>query len=101
MGDFPYVIRVFPVCHPTVRCGFFFHFSYLIDPTLLFEDNHGAICLTQHGHVKELSKHLDLRWKFIKDYIDTDVLKLVSIASEKHQSVTLPLQPNTLGKRKR
>jgi hypothetical protein len=29
MGDFPYVIRVFPVRRPTVRWGFFFPFSYL------------------------------------------------------------------------
>jgi hypothetical protein len=100
-----------------------------IAPTLLFEDNHGAICLVQHGHFKGRSKHLDLSWKFIKDCIDTGVLKLVPIASENmitnigtsvrpapalkiasdaiygdlalHQSVTLPLQPNTLGKRKR
>ncbi len=100
-----------------------------IAPTLLFEDNHGAICLTQHGHFKGRNKHLHLRWKFIKDCIDNDVLKLVPIASENmiadigtaarpapalkiasaaiygdlalHQSVTLPIQPNTLGKRKR
>ncbi len=36
----------------------------------LFEDNHGAICLAQHGHFKGRSKHLDLRWNFIKDCID-------------------------------
>jgi hypothetical protein len=49
-----------------------------IAPTLLYEDNHGAICLAQHGHFKGRSKHLDLRWKFIKDCIDTGVLKAAS-----------------------
>jgi hypothetical protein len=53
-----------------------------IAPILLFEDNHGAICLTQHGHFKGRIKYLDLRWKFIKDCIDTVVLKLVTITSE-------------------
>ncbi len=53
-----------------------------IAPILLFEDNHGAICLAQHGHFKGHSKHLDLRWKFTNDCIDTGVLKLVPVASE-------------------
>jgi hypothetical protein len=103
--------------------------GFLQIPTLLFADNHDALCLTQHGHLKGRCKHFDLRWKFIKDCIDTGVLKLVLIASENmiadigtaarpapalkiagaaiygdlasHQSVTSPLQPNTLGKRKR
>jgi hypothetical protein len=65
-----------------------------IAPTLLFEDNHGAICLTQHGHFKGRSK--------------TRPAPALNIASASiygdlalHQSVTLPIQPNTLGKRKR
>ena len=38
MGDFSYVIRVFPVCRPTVRCGGFRSVSSLQMET---EDNGG------------------------------------------------------------
>ena len=72
---------------------------------------------------------MDLRWKFIQDCIDNEVLKLVTVASDNmivdlgtaprssptlqiatasiygdlvsRQSVTLSLQSNTLNKRKR
>ena len=95
----------------------------------LFENTHGALCLVLPGHFKGRNKHLDLSWKFIQDCIDNSVLKLVPVASDTMiadlgtaarpapalqiataaiygdlaslQSVTVPLQPNTLTHRKR
>jgi len=50
-------------------------------PTLIAEDNTGAIALLEHGHFKGRSRHVHLCWCFVFDYIDTGVIRLVQTPS--------------------
>ena len=45
-------------------------------PTMLYEDNTGAIALAQTGHFKGRSKHFDLRLKWVVDMMDLGLFKL-------------------------
>ena len=47
----------------------------------VYEDNHGAICLTENGHFKGRTKHVHLRWGFVSDCIDQRVIRLVPCPS--------------------
>ena len=50
-------------------------------PTLLYEDNTGAIALAQTGHFKGRSKLFDLRLKWFVDMMDLGLFKLDHVPS--------------------
>ena len=55
-----------------------------LKPTILYEDNQGAKALADHGHFKGRSKHYQLRWSFIQDYVQRGVLS-VHYCPREHQ----------------
>ena len=46
-----------------------------VSPTIIFEDNNGAMALGKSGHFKGRSKHIDLRYFFLTDYISRGLVK--------------------------
>ena len=50
-------------------------------PTPIAEDNTGDIPLLEHGYFKDRSKRVNLRCRFVCDYIDSGVLRLVQTPS--------------------
>jgi hypothetical protein len=50
-------------------------------PTILYEDNTSAIALAETGHFKGLSKHFDLRFKWVVDMLDLGLFKLDHVSS--------------------
>ena len=46
-----------------------------VSPTIIFEDNNGAMALGKSGHFKGCSKHIDLRYFFLTDYISRGLVK--------------------------
>ena len=50
-------------------------------PTMLYEDNTGAIALAETGHFKGRSKHFDLRFKWVVDMLDLGLFKLDHVSS--------------------
>ena len=46
-----------------------------VSPTITFEDNNGAMALGKSGHFKGRSKHIDLRYFFLTDYISRGLVK--------------------------
>ena len=51
-------------------------------PTILWEDNNGCLSLAKSGHYKGRSKHFEIRFRFISDYIDRGLLELRRVDSE-------------------
>ena len=52
-----------------------------VSPTIIFEDNNGAIALGNSGHFKGRSKHIDLRFFFLSDYISRGLVKFERVDS--------------------
>ena len=50
-------------------------------PTMLYEDNTGAIALAETGYFKGRSKHFDLRFKWVVDMLDLGLFKLDHVSS--------------------
>ena len=46
-----------------------------LSPTIIFEDNNGAIAIGNSGHFKGRSKLIDLRFFFLSDYISRGLVK--------------------------
>ena len=46
-----------------------------VSPTIIFEDNNGAMALGKSGHFKGRSKDIDLRFFFLVDYISRGLVK--------------------------
>jgi hypothetical protein len=46
-----------------------------VSPTIIFEDNNGAIAIDNSGHFKGRSKHIDLCFFFLSDYISRGLIK--------------------------
>ena len=51
-------------------------------PTILWEDNNGCLSLAKSGHYKGRSKHFELRFRFISDYVDRGLLELRRVDSK-------------------
>ena len=54
-----------------------------VSPTIIFEDYNGAIALGTSGHFNGCSKHIDLRFFFLSDYISRGLIKFERVDSEK------------------
>jgi hypothetical protein len=53
-----------------------------VSPTIIFEDYNGAIALGNSGHFKGRSKHIDLRFFFLSDYISRGLVKFERVDSK-------------------
>ena len=53
-----------------------------MSPTIIFEDNNGAIVIGNTGHFKGRSKHIDLRFFFLSDYISRGLVKFERVDSK-------------------
>ena len=53
-----------------------------VSPTVIYEDNNGCIALGNSGHFKGRSRHIDLRYMFLTDYIARDLVKFERVDSK-------------------
>ena len=50
--------------------------SKLTEPTVLHEDNQSAICIAQNPQYHSKTKHIDIKYHFVREEILNDVIKL-------------------------
>jgi len=62
-------------------------------PTTIFEDNQGCIYLSENSGLQQRTKHIDLRYYFIRERIENGEVKLVYIRTDKQLAdlLTKPL----------
>ena len=53
-----------------------------IQETTILEDNQSAICLTKNQQVHGRTKHIDIKYHFIRDMVEAGRIKLKYCASE-------------------
>ena len=53
-----------------------------VQETTIFEDNQSTICLAKNQHVHGRTKHVDIKYHFIRDLVEAKRVKLVYCASE-------------------
>ena len=64
-------------------------FRPLIDPTPLYCDNQSAIALTKDGQYHARTKHIDIRYHFIRFVIDNGTVKLIYCPTDEMVADTL------------
>ena len=57
-------------------------FGTMESPTTLFSDSKSAIALAQDGHYHARTKHIDIRYHFIRYIIDAGTIKLVYCSTD-------------------
>jgi hypothetical protein len=60
--------------------------------TIIYEDNNGCITLGNSGHFKGRSRHIDLCYMFLSDYITRGLIKFERVDS-KNQVVGIDTVP--------
>lgn len=60
--------------------------------TTIYEDNTGAIALSENPALHQRTKHIDIKYHFIREHVEQGEVKLVHIASE-HQLADLLTKP--------
>ena len=56
-----------------------------VSPTIIFEVNNGAIAIGNSGHLKKrISKHIDLYFSFLSDYISREFFKFERVDTKLH-----------------
>ena len=63
-----------------------------VNPTILYEDNQGAKALAEHTHFKGRSKHYQLRWSFVQDYVQRHML-VIHYCPREHQLADVQTAP--------
>ena len=53
-----------------------------VSPTIIYEDNNGCIALGNSGHFKDHSRHIDLCYMFLSDYIARGLVKFERVDSK-------------------
>ena len=53
-----------------------------VSPTIIYEDNNGCIVLGNSGHFKGRSRHIDLCYMFLSDYIARGIVKFERVDSK-------------------
>jgi KUP system potassium uptake protein len=48
----------------------------ITETTTIWEDNQSAIAYSQNALVNEKTKHIGLKWHFIKDHVEQRAIKL-------------------------
>ena len=62
------------------------------DPTPIFEDNQGAIALAYNPVFHKRSKHIDVRYHFVRERVASGEVELLYVATE-HQLADLLTKP--------
>ena len=52
------------------------------NPVVLYEDNQSAICIAKNAKNHPRSKHIDIKFHYIRDLIASDKIKIVYCPSE-------------------
>jgi hypothetical protein len=55
-------------------------------PTILWEDNNGCLSLDKSDHYKGRSKHFEIRFRFISDYNDRELLEIRHVDSKEQMA---------------
>ena len=53
-----------------------------VQETTILEDNQSTICLTKNQQVHGRTKHVDIKYHFIRDLVEAERIKLIYCASE-------------------
>ena len=64
-------------------------FGQIESPTTLFSDSKSAIALAQDGHYHARTKHIDIRYHFIRYVVDAGTIKLVYCSTDDMTADTL------------
>lgn len=79
------------MCHAAKELLWFQHFmseigaqEFMQEPQVLFADNRGAISLTEKQITSERSKHIDLRYYFLREKIEEQKLSFEYVESSKN-----------------
>jgi hypothetical protein len=64
-------------------------FRPLTSPTTLFSDSKSAIALAQDGHYHARTKHIDLRYHYIRYIMEAGAVKLIYCATNEMTADTL------------
>ena len=60
--------------------------------TILFEDNQGALLMAQSGQPTKRTKHIDIKYFAIQDWVDRDMITLKRIATTDNSADALTKQ---------
>ena len=52
-------------------------------PTLIYQDNQGSVAMLKNAVVSRRTKHIDIRYHYIKDMIKTNQIRLDYIPTDK------------------
>jgi hypothetical protein len=69
-------------------------FNYrIIETTTIWEDNQSAIAYSKNVLVREKTKHIGLKWYFLKDHVEEGTIKLRYLPTDQmvDDMVTKPL----------
>ena len=58
-------------------------------PTILYRDSKSAIALTKDGHYHARTKHIDIRYHFIRYIIEAETIKLIYCPTDEMTADTL------------
>ena len=58
----------------------------VVKPAIIFEDNTGAIYLVNNQHIGSRTKHIDIRWHFLRDLVEEGKIMVKFIRSEDNPS---------------
>jgi hypothetical protein len=50
--------------------------SPITETTIIWEDNQSAIAYSENALVSEMTKHIGLKWHFLKDHVEQGTIKL-------------------------
>jgi hypothetical protein len=72
--------------------------AYITEITTIWEDNQSAIAYSRNALVGEKTKHIGLKWHFLKDHVEHGTIKLRYLPTDQMAAdmLTKPLQGPTL-----
>jgi hypothetical protein len=60
--------------------------AYSVDPAIMLEDNTGAIFLIKNQQVSQRTKHIDVKWHFLREHHEKGHFKVKFVRSEKNEA---------------
>jgi hypothetical protein len=62
-------------------------------PTVIYEDNQGCLYLSENSGVQQRTKHIDIRYHFIREHVESEEIKLEYIRTDEQLAdlLTKPL----------
>ena len=61
-------------------------------PTVIYEDNQGCIAMSNNPVMHKRTKHIDIRYHFVREHVESQEIRLEYVASE-HQLADLLTKP--------